>query len=245
MAAGAVCGDYVLMAKEPHHPAAIIVAESAQQHRKLSRQHLHRATAVIDAIAREAELRGMTVGSASDRRGGVVLLLDLGGRVYEVAIRESGDYYSTPMGRLQLWLLGPGFDWAGVHYHDTKTIPMVARVPKLFDDIDAAQPVHDRQEELWREAAERRAAEQAEREERQRIARIESARETLLLETHTRWVRARDLREYSDSLTARLDGLGGARLEEATGWLKWVAEYIERIDPVNDRIKLPGEQPPE
>lgn len=221
--------------KKSYHEAVEIVAIDLRKRRGVTR--IPDRLALLDLVAREAERRDMTVDTTTARTKDLVLRVSIGERGYEFVVRDSEMH--VPNG-LMVWVLGPGVGgWSGTKYHETKRISLADRLPRIFDDIEAAQPLYDEYERERRERHERFALEDLQRHERLARARIDAESERKLLDAHARWARARDLRSYVDSLQARVAQLEGQDLVDAAAWVDWIEAYIARIDPANDELRFP------
>lgn len=165
---------------------------------------------------------------------------------YEVAQKKRYEwtnipkYDHTPSDRLRIEL-GSG---RRTNYSDGKRMALPSKLPMI---VAAIHEYHEVSYERRLEN-ERREAERAERWEaamsRAKLLLRESHRAAQLSKQVDKWRQARELREYVRTLEHVASSLEGSDREAAEEWISWATQECERIDPLNQPIRMPDDPEP-
>ena len=150
----------------------------------------------------------------------------------------------VPTGKLGIRIENSGASFWGSSWTDRDDRPLEASLAQIMQELELR---HDA-------AAERRAEGERQRIERQRqweIAREKAVQE--LTDTHraevlasqvAKWREVASIRDYAGELEQRaLAEVDDDKRTAMLGWVQWVHEYADRINPLRQPVRLPP--PPE
>lgn len=206
-----------------------------------------RALVILNALLREAEIRGFTA-DYSKGRGRFVLL----GHGSEVSIRISEKLLEEPMpkgkgentsswpsrslaptGKLRLYVGQSGYSEAEIS--DQEDAPLEARLGEAFTKVYRAVVrvrEHDRKWRAWNRAREEEAQRHAEqarlRQEEERRREMERERVAQLIKEASDWQMANLIRRYVVHATANADGVFSSNRTEE--WKEWALHVAASLD---------------
>jgi len=223
---------------------------------RVTRGSVQRALRIVDALMKGLEARGFAVACATeDERRTSVKVLDedigfcLEERVRQVERKEPprrpsrepfGGFLSpyprydyVPSGELALRLTDDDFQCTRRTWRDGKRSrlePLLNRfIVGLVGVVGAKKVERQRREEREKEWQRRRRDEA----EQQRLRWEEEKKIRLLKEDLAAWRSSCDIREYlaAARTNAELRCMSDEQRRELDEWLRWVADYADRLDP--------------
>ena len=223
----------------------------------VSKQSLHRALRIANALIRAARHVGFEVEVGGERSHARFLVE---GEAVPFGIhepsrkeiipkkpdapsweRDSVQYH--PSGNLELRFGTSYSDYART-LRDTTSARLEQRLGLALVEV-YRQAQRQREDRAQREAA-RREWERKQEEERRRAEEraVESARRQRLEEQAASWRRSQEVAAFVDAVEARAADrdLSDAERSDLDAWVRWAREHVARLDPLTDR--LPHELPP-
>jgi len=223
----------------------------------------NRALRILSALATEADERGYTVASPSEReRTRDLLTITIHAHALGIAIDEQDDrtphiptktelrdaerhywrripeYDYTPSGRLTIRIT-TGRLVKQDKYGDGKRQALEDRLGDVLHEMELRAGVA----ELERLERERKAQEHQRRWQTAYDQAVLTAREThrsqVLAQQERAWKQARDLTEYLDALEQHTRTLTGAEQAAAREWLTWARHHTQALNPLNTPLGVP------
>jgi hypothetical protein len=143
---------------------------------------------------------------------------------------EPPAYRKVPNGYLRL-VLAERYRRGRSHWFAGPRGGLEHKLPLFFAELERRADEDDLRDEQRQRNAEARRRQELERMERQRLAQIELARATRLLEEITAWRRAQDVDDYVAALRSRLEELEPEDRERISAWCDWAEDWRRRTDP--------------
>ncbi|MGC9667684.1 hypothetical protein ACNTMW_14150 [Planosporangium sp. 12N6] len=185
-----------------------------------SPQNRSRTLMLLEALAREAERRGLVVRAGQDA---ALLQVVADEEPYSVRVHEETGARWTL--RVVVGLVGAGTGgrdrWA-----DRAKQPVEEQLGDILDEIVRQARAVSRERRRQRRREERRRAEEQER-------LLTDYRAEILREQVRAWSLAEDIRGHCDQLVA-------AGMDPDDKWLRWARRYADEVDPVIDPPGLPA-----